>query len=339
MRWPGGTRWEDTGVDQAVVGTVEVCSSSTVSPRQAFERWEALVADAVVPSAIEPLHDGHWRGRVTSTQFDRFSVSLMRASAQRVVRSRKLVEQSEGEFLLVNIVLDGTNWTEQGRSTAESRHGSIAFFDSARPLESRTTENSTSAIVRAPMNLVLEHAGLLREELPTATAIPITGALGVVAGFFRGLAELPPGEAEKAAAVMSSEGASMLASALLLASGRDSPAPSDSLYTRQQILGYLRRRFTDPDLTIDEVAHACLVSRRTLYRVCEGFGGPGALMRRMRVEHARRLLRVDPARPLAAVAAASGFASDRHFYRAFREETGLTPGQFRMRLDAGTRGR
>ncbi|MFI1915100.1 AraC family transcriptional regulator [Nocardia sp. NPDC020380] len=323
----------------AATASAEVCSTSDVSARQAFEQWESIVADAVVPSSIEPLAKGHWHGRITSTQFDRSSLTLMTSSALRLTRTKRQVEQATGEFLLVNIVVEGANWTEQNGRTADSPAGSIAFFDSARPIESRTTENSSSTIVRAPMTLVLEHAGLIRDELPIATPMPTTGALGVVAGFFRGLAELPSDETDKAANILESEIAGMLSSAVLLATGQSSPAPSDSLYTRQQVLSYLRKRYTDPELTVDEVAHACLVSRRTLYRVCEDIGGPAALVRRMRVEHARRLLRADPTRPLSAIAAASGFATDRHFYRAFREETGLTPGQFRVQLDAGTRGR
>ncbi|MET9488696.1 AraC family transcriptional regulator [Nocardia sp. NPDC006630] len=323
----------------ATASAAEVCSSSDTSARQAFEQWEAIVGDAVLPSTIEPLAQGYWHGKVSTTQFDRSSFTLMSASAQRLFRTRRQIEQASAEFLLVNIVVKGENRTEQNGRIADSPAGSIAFFDSARPIESLTTENSVSAIVRAPMHLVLEHAGLVRDELPIATPMPTTGALGVVAGFFRGLAELPPDETNQAATVLDSEIAGMLSSAVLLATGRTSPAPSDSLYTRQQVLAYLRRRFTDPELTVDEVAHACLVSRRTLYRLCEGFGGPAALVRRMRVEHARRLLRADLNRPLAAVAAASGFATDRHFYRAFREETGQTPGQFRAQLDPGTPGR
>lgn len=322
----------------AATASAEVCSSSDTSAREAFEQWEAIVADAVVPTTIEPLVQGYWHGKVSTTQFDRSSFTLMCASAQRVVRTKRQVEQAGADFLLVNIVVEGSNWTEQNGKLAASEAGSISFFDSARPIESRTTENSVSAIVRAPMHLVLEHAGLVRDELPIATAMPTTGALGVVAGFFRGLAELPPEQTREAATVLESEIAGMLSSAVLLATGRTSPAPSESLYNRRQVVAYLRKRYTDPELTVDEVAHACLVSRRTLYRLCEGFGGPAALVRRMRVEHARRLLRSDPTRPLSAIAAASGFATDRHFYRAFREETGFTPGQFRTQLDAGTSG-
>lgn len=325
-----------------IAATAEVVSTPDVSPRQAFEQWEAIVADTVVPVTVEPLVQGHWHGRVSYSQFDRSSVTLMRASAQRVARSRRQVEQSGEEYLLVNFVVDGVNWTDQKGRRAQTDTGCVAFFDSGRPIVSVTTDNALSVIVRAPMAQVLEHSGLTRDELPLATAMPSTGALGVVTGFFRGLAELPPAESARAATVLGTQCVEMLASAVLLATGENSPAPPDSVFTRRQVLAYLRKRFTDPDLSMDEVAHACLVSRRTLYRVCAGFGGPAALVRRMRIEHARRLLRTDPTRPLSAVAFSSGFGTERHFYRAFREETGMTPGEFRSALDieseAGTRG-
>ncbi|MFE3188665.1 AraC family transcriptional regulator [Nocardia sp. NPDC059240] len=322
----------------ASTASAEVRTTSEISARQAFEQWEAIVADAVLPSIIEPLRQGHWYGKVRSTSFDRSSLTLMTSSAQRVVRSKRQLEQASADFLLVNIVVEGANWTEQNGRLAAGGAGTIAFYDSARAIESRTTENAVSTIVRAPMAAVLEHAGIPRDELPIARAIPATGAMGVVTDFFRGMASLPVNEGNRAADVLESHVTAMLSSAVLLANGQSSPAPADSLYTRQQVLAVLRRRYTDPDLTVDEVAHACLVSRRTLYRVCEDIGGPAALVRRMRVEHARRLLRADPNRPLSAVAAASGFATDRHFYRAFRQETGVTPGQFRSQLDSGTRG-
>ncbi|UGT41499.1 AraC family transcriptional regulator [Nocardia yamanashiensis] len=322
-------------MEQAVTGSVEVSSSSTVSPRQAFEQWEALMADAIIPTAIEPLSHGHWQGRVVSTQFDGFAVSQMHSDGQRALRNKRMIAQSTGEFLLVNIVVEGTNWSEQGGRTAVSKPGTIAFFDSGQPFESRCTDHAVSTLVRAPLQLVLDHAGLTRDQLPVATAMPADGALGLVAGFFRGLGELPPAEVNRAVTAFRGDAAMMLSSAVLLATGNSSPAPPDSLYTRRQVLSYIRSHFTEPNLTVDEIARACLISRRTLYRVCEGFGEPGTIMRRMRIEHARRLIRADSTRSMTSIASASGFATDRHFFRAFRDETGLTPGQFRDKVRNG----
>ncbi|WP_369123142.1 helix-turn-helix domain-containing protein [Nocardia blacklockiae] len=54
-----------------------------------------------------------------------------------------------------------------------------------------------------------------------------------------------------------------------------------------------------------------------------------SMVRELRVGHVRSLLRSDPARSHAVIAAASGFATERHFYRVFRQRTGLTPREYR----------
>jgi transcriptional regulator GlxA family with amidase domain len=89
-------------------------------------------------------------------------------------------------------------------------------------------------------------------------------------------------------------------------------------------------------VTVDDVARACLISRRTLYRLFDGTpGGVVSLLRKIRIEHAQALLRADTSLPLGSVALACGFAGERQFYRAFRQATGFTPGEFR---NAGTAG-
>lgn len=54
-----------------------------------------------------------------------------------------------------------------------------------------------------------------------------------------------------------------------------------------------------------------------------------AMLRSMRVQHARELLIAGPDRTISSVARACGFATDRHFYRVFRGETGMTPAEYR----------
>lgn len=49
----------------------------------------------------------------------------------------------------------------------------------------------------------------------------------------------------------------------------------------------------------------------------------------MRVRHAKMLLTRDRSLPPAAVGFAAGFASERHFFRVFQQETGMTPGDYR----------
>jgi transcriptional regulator GlxA family with amidase domain len=139
-----------------------------------------------------------------------------------------------------------------------------------------------------------------------------------------------------AVTALAAHGRGLMASALLLSDGRTPHDAASSLATAR---GYLRMKHSDPDLTIDHVARACLVSRRTLYRLFEGVpGGVGGLLRHIRVQHAQALLRADPSRSLTSVATACGFAGERQFYRVFRQETGSTPGHYRASNTDGTPG-
>ncbi|KAA8888538.1 helix-turn-helix domain-containing protein [Nocardia colli] len=89
-------------------------------------------------------------------------------------------------------------------------------------------------------------------------------------------------------------------------------APLQTL-SKQTVLAFIRRNYTNPELTAEQIARACMVSPRSLYRLFEDTEhGIGARLMRMRLDHARKLLRTHPFRSLASVAAASGFASETH---------------------------
>jgi transcriptional regulator GlxA family with amidase domain len=182
---------------------------------------------------------------------------------------------------------------------------------------------------------ILAEAGLRDSGGVTATKLGGESPAGVVAQFFCGLSRIYPSDPQ-AAMSLAAHGRGLMASALLLSSGRVGQATATGPLARQQVVAFLRARHGDPTLSVEDVARACLISRRTLYRLFEGTpGGVGSLLRRIRIEHAQALLRADPSRSLESIALACGFAGQRQFYRVFREETGCTPGQFRT---AGTAG-
>jgi AraC family transcriptional regulator len=82
-------------------------------------------------------------------------------------------------------------------------------------------------------------------------------------------------------------------------------------------------------LTLDLVARAAFTSRRQLQRVfaLEGRTNVRAYVTIARMERARALV-VDSAEPLAAIAAAVGFADQAHFSRTFRARLGRPPSRW-----------
>lgn len=88
----------------------------------------------------------------------------------------------------------------------------------------------------------------------------------------------------------------------------------------------LRDNFRSP-MNLKEVAARCGVSREHFIRAFGRRYGetPGGLMRRLRLEHARRMLAATQM-PVREVALASGFADANTFCRAYRRRYASTPG-------------
>ena len=90
--------------------------------------------------------------------------------------------------------------------------------------------------------------------------------------------------------------------------------------------------------TLDDAARACAISRRRFTELFRTRVGETWLKRvqRLRIEHARRLLR-DTDKSIAAVAFESGFDDASHFHRVFKSIVKCTPMEERACANRRTR--
>jgi AraC-like DNA-binding protein len=111
---------------------------------------------------------------------------------------------------------------------------------------------------------------------------------------------------------------------------------TDAMMSR--IAGTLReqRLFANPHLTIQDMANAIGSNRTYVSRCINRRTGLSfsQYVARYRVEHAQQILR-DPKyrtdhEAITEAASLSGFSSDQTFYRVFKEQTGVTPLQYRQ---------
>lgn len=105
-------------------------------------------------------------------------------------------------------------------------------------------------------------------------------------------------------------------------------------YTRpisHHAMTYVRSHLSEP-LDGDSVAEACGVSRKTLCTRFKIETGEtfAAYVRRVRIERARRLLDTSEYE-ISRIAYQTGFSSQSHFQTVFKEATGYTPREWRMR--------
>ena len=93
----------------------------------------------------------------------------------------------------------------------------------------------------------------------------------------------------------------------------------------------------DQELPVERLAHGVGMSARSLSRWCREHLGesPAALVRRLRIEEARRLLE-ETTLPLKDVTARTGLGDASTLWRVFTERLGVTPAAYRQRFAAAS---
>src|SRR5258707_12520109 len=96
-------------------------------------------------------------------------------------------------------------------------------------------------------------------------------------------------------------------------------------------LGFIQTNFAKPNLSVDDVVTRGQLPRRSLERAFRAEFGRTILheILRVRTNHAQKLLETTT-QSITDIATSSGFTSVNHFYRVFRDRTGLTPRSFRL---------
>ncbi|UGT53342.1 helix-turn-helix domain-containing protein [Nocardia asteroides] len=308
--------------------SIDLRAGPAMAPDEAFGQWESVLSTGFVPVEIAPAGECAFAAHLDQVAIGGTELSIATSTGQDIRRTRSAIAASDGEFMLVSIHTHGEGQVQQDDRTGRMGPGDMIFYDSTRPFRMTVDMPATQVVVQVPLETIRTILGT--RDLPVATAktLPAAGAGGVVSEFFCNLARLhqrKPAEAQ----VLGQCAAPLFASALLLADGLVPTGPAAAAVKREQVLHFLRRHCTDPALTVDQIARACFVSRRSLYRLFDSSHGLVAVIRDMRLEQARSMMLYQPYRSTAAIAAACGFASERQFYRAFRADTGLTPGEFR----------
>ncbi|MFD6267772.1 AraC-like ligand-binding domain-containing protein [Nocardia asteroides] len=315
---------------QAFEGFPEICSTEQNSSPDAFGYWEELVGGAITEVSIAPTVPGEFHGRIRSADFGDVAVGTVRVQGHELRRTKRHIARAEELHVLGSVVLGGGAEVEHAGHRVVLTPGSMIFYDTAQPIHWRSDGAIEDLTIRVPRQRVVDFLGIRAEALPAGMVIGAGGVGATLARFFQRVAALHRTDPH-AAAVLAGSGIDLLGAAAVIAAGERPDAAQAQALSSQQVLDYLRANFTDPGLTVDRIAQACRVSRRTLYRILDGAdGGLGTLLRGLRVERARMLLEAGEIGSIAGVASASGFATERQFYRVFRTATGMTPGEYRM---------
>lgn len=214
-------------------------------------------------------------------------------------------------------------------TSIEGRSGDIQILDLARPMKSIEAA-SDMVCVFVPREILQVKLGDIRG----LHGADLRGGMGpLLADFLRALAARLPDMSEidgeaAAAATIDIIAACLRPTAERL---RRAEAPiEDAVLVRAKRL--IEDNLHSPRLTPDFLCRALGVSRRTLYRLFAPRNGIHTYILRRRLDRVMSAL-TDPdnRQPISELAARCGFISRETFWRAFKKQYGLTPGDARAR--------
>jgi len=279
---------------------------------------------------LESSPRGFW-GQMATWSFGSSRLFTARSSGQTMVRDHRTARGASPEAVAIAVHGIGSGRHLTGTGQRVVRSGDLMVVDITRPFDFSWSGPGSSTSLQIPiaeLGLPLDTVQRAAERLPSS---PLYGMVS------RHLVDLTRnadrlGASPTAAAL--GEASIHLVRALLSGALADDGCQADGVEETllSQVHAHVRQHLHDPDLSPDSVARTLAVSRRQLFRVCQGadFSLEQYVIGK-RLEGAKAELGslAGRSRTIGRVAAAWGFKDATHFSRRFKAGYGLLPRDWR----------
>lgn len=308
-------------------------STDALPPHQRFDQWREERGRQLFGVTIEmpPERRADFRGHFSARQTGGATLATLGASAYQVSRTAADIARLPRDALVIGFQIAGPGWCETRAGNGFTPEGGMAIghSDSSYAATPSTEGAFLCRFITVPAELLGDHRERAR-DLPLGTVEDrwLTGLMEATAdALFDDRRDLE--EDAAAEAVRDMARLALVARGTLKGGAQDSrQAMRTGL--RHAALRILRRQFHRHDLTPERVAEKLGVSVRQLHLIFEPTGrSVFQTLTAIRIAEACRRLSTVPGEAIVTVAFACGFDSLATFYRAFRRETGGTPGDFR----------
>jgi AraC-like DNA-binding protein len=326
----------------AATGLVAMLSTRSVAESDRLDFWREVVCRTIAGVEATALvsdrpYDGSIRTQsIPLAHLPNFDLIQVEADAQFVTRTRKLIDQSEGAWLLM-IQEEGACELGQGARTTKLTPGDIGFLDTSRPYEVTFPRCFKQSILKMP-------ALLFRDIAPRGDDLAgaaLSGAQALTAIARQNLLLLEHNAAViepsfLAAAANSCLGHLSLAMrAARCDDGRKVAGHAISDHVVRADM-HITQNLHDAGLSVEQVASSIGISTgylQQLYRAAKDLSVAQSILDQ-RLANCRREL-ADPSladESITSIAFRWGFSESSSFSRAFRRTFGLSPRQYRRQV-------
>jgi AraC-like DNA-binding protein len=309
--------------------------TAAVPALERVDFWLEESCDAYHPLQIRTDAKERFSGRMWGDQLGSIGVFRIATAANTMSRTRKTIEAGDPECLHFQMVVRGRLQEAQEDRTAVLAPGDMASYDTSRPAIFRADEAFECVVLKIPREALGAHAA----KLSCLTAVRIPGASGLphlAARFFLGVADgLADGRIARTDVNVADRVIDLVRAVYADCAVAPRARSKTELLLHAQAV--VEANLSDPNLGPEQVARACFISTRYLYRVFERDGlSVCEWIRSARLDRCRRDL-LDPAladQSIVTIASRWGLPNAQHFSRLFRGAYGCSPSELRRTAGA-----
>ncbi|MGL4959924.1 MAG: helix-turn-helix domain-containing protein [Inquilinus sp.] len=312
---------------------IDVGSIARIGSRLAA--WRDVLNTYYYPldlSSPAPLFDV---GRLSVHDVASIRIGVLHSDPMTVRRHPTHIRRHGDDFFMMPIsASDGLSLSQRGRE-CEVRPGDLAFIGTGDPyVYVQPTRNSVAAI-RLPADMVRARIPWIDDM--TARQCPGEQPLvRVFQDFLRSMIRHSAALSDPEAEFLRRSLFDLLALALTVPGEAASDETSVRFAHRQRILHLVEEHVCDRELSASTIARRLGLSPRYIQKIFAERGETlTEVIRRRRVAEAQHLLRSRTLanRSVEEICYAAGFEDPAYFSRVFRQETGMSPGEYRRLHD------
>lgn len=305
-------------------------TTDEAAPRERAAAWREWVWRHFGGLESDLYGDTDFDGHIAASHAGHVVMTKLEANRHRVLRSAQLARACDTSYLKIVAPWQGSAAVEQHGRQAWVRPGGWAIYDTTGSYEIGNPERVEHLIVMLPKERLIER-GLKLEPLMARHVGGATGISRVALETMRNTWQELPSMNEASARGAGEMIVELVRLSLQELAGQASGATQLEAL-RDRIRDHIGQHLRDPGLSIDGIAQSLNCSKRLLHKAfSEEDDTLAHHIQRRRLQACMRDLR-NPAlsgQTITDIAFSWGFNSGAHFSRVFREQTGVSPSDFR----------
>lgn len=299
-----------------------------------FSNLQDLLNESYLPAVPYAMRQPTINGRFRMRNLGRCSIFEVTADGHGLKRNRREIDKTDCEVYSVKYLRDGCGEFEQEGRRVRFRSGDISILDNRFPYRLEFEDRFAITSFMIPRDLLKLHLAHTRTAI--GGLIPADSSLSpMLRSHMNALVDLENDDNEVYSSTLNDTLCNLIAIALDQANRKlDWNCPGANELRYQSVTEYMKMNLSDPDLSPARVAEACGISVRYLHKLFEPYGCTfGRWLLKQRLERCREQI-ADPRfadKKLSLIPYDWGFNNLSHFIRAFRQEYGLSPRDYRKR--------